>query len=243
MVNRDILVLGGMQPFFFPYPGYFSLIKATSKWIIFDIAQYEKNSWTNRNRIINLNSDDWKYITVPVKKHKLRTSISSIEIQNNINWKEKIIGQLDYYRRHAPYYKRVVEFLHEAIKIEFKCLSELNIHTLKATCSYIGLDFSFEIFSEMGIQLEPVHESDEWALNICKAMGVTEYINAERGQLFMNKNKFLNNNINLKFLEFGFPEYDQKREEFIPGLSILDAMMFNSPAELCHMLDEYQLVK
>jgi len=241
-MNCDVLKLAIMQPYFFPYSGYFSLIKATNKWIVFDTSQHANYSWMNRNRILNFNNDSWMYFRVLVKKHPLKTPINHIEIQNDKNWKEKIISQLGCYKKYAPHYKTVVEFLVETLKTEFENLSALNVHTLKATCDYIGIDFNYEVFSEMDIQVEPVHEADEWGLNICKAMGVTEYINAERGQLFIDREKYRNNNINIKFLEFGFPEYNQKKEAFIPGLSIIDAMMFNSPLEINQMLDEYQLV-
>ena len=234
--------LGIMQPYFFPYPGYFSLIKATNKFILFDISQYVRHSWMNRNRIIDPNSNGCRYITVPVKKHKFKSPINSLAIHNGENWKEKIIAYLGYYRKYAPHYKKVVEFLHETLKDEFDSLSELNVHTLKASCAYIGIDQNFEVFSEMKINVEPVGNADEWGLNICNALGINEYINPVGGQSFMDKQKYLKNNIDLKFLEFGYKPYNQKRDEFIPGLSIIDAMMFNSPAEINQMLDDYKLV-
>ena len=237
------MTLGIMQPYFFPYLGYFSLIKATNKWIVFDTPQYGNRSWINRNRILDPNSEGWIYFTAPVKKHKLASAIYSIEIQNSENWKEKIIAQLGYYRKHAPNYKTVTEFLIETMKDEFDSLSKLNIHTLKACCAYIGIDFNFEIFSEMKLPIDLVQNADEWALKICKVMGVTEYINPERGQLFIQRKKYSYNKINLKFLEYKSPEYDQRKKEFIQGLSIIDAMMFNTPDEINQLLDDYQLVK
>lgn len=231
-----------MQPYFFPYPGYFSLIKATNKWIVFDTPQYANYSWMNRNRIINCNDDNWMYFIVPLKKRPLRTSINSIVIQNEVNWKEKIISQLGYYKKHAPYYNHVVEFLRETLTSEFVKLSDLNIHTLKATCKYIGIDFNYEIYSEMNLQIEDIHAPDEWGLNICKAMGVSKFINPERGQNFIDRQKYLNEKVDIKFLEYRYPDYDQKMEEFIPGLSIIDAMMFNSPKELKVILEDYKLV-
>ncbi len=242
-VTCDTIVLGIMQPYFFPYPGYFSLIKTTNKWIVFDTPQYEIRSWMNRNRILDPNHDGWMYFTVPVKKHALKVSLNSIRIQNSENWKGKIMGQLGYYRKRAPYYKKVIEFLYKTLEGDFDSLSELNVHTLKSTCAYLGINFNYEVFSQMNLRIEAVQERDEWGLNICKAMGIKDYINPQRGQLFVHSEKFLDNNINLRFLKFKFPEYDQKRKDFIPGLSIIDAMMFNTPAEINQMLDEYELVK
>lgn len=237
------MALGIMQPYFFPYPGYFSLIKATDKLILFDISQYVRHSWMNRNRIIDANTHEGRYISVPVKKARLKTPINETRLFNNECWKEKINVHLGYYRKHAPHYNRVLDFLNETLRPEFAYLSELNIQTLKATCDYIGIDLNFEIFSEMSLRIEPVNGADEWGLNICKAMGETEYINPIGGKSFMDTRKYQNGNVDIKFLKYDFKPYDQKRDQFIPGLSIIDSMMFNSPEELYQMLDDYQLVQ
>lgn len=236
------MALGIMQPYFFPYPGYFSLIKATDKLILFDISQYVRHSWMNRNRIIDANSLDSRYLTVSVQKSRLSTPINKTVLYNYKHWKTKVDAQLEYYRRYAPHYTKVVDFLNESLRPDFSTLSDLNIHTLKSTCAYIGLNLNYEIFSEMNLQLEPVKAADEWGVNICKAMGVDAYINPIGGQSFMDVGKYQRNHVDIKFLKYGYKPYDQGREEFIPGLSIIDAMMFNTPEELYQMLDDYQLV-
>ena len=81
MIDEKI-VAGIMQPYFFPYIGYFSLIKATNKWIVFDTPQYANRSWMNRNRVIHPSGEGWIYLTVPVRKHALRTPLNKIEINN-----------------------------------------------------------------------------------------------------------------------------------------------------------------
>ena len=125
---------------------------------------------------------------------------------------------------------------------KFDDISLLNLHTLKAVCAYIDIDFNFEVFSEMKLQVEPVNEAGEWALHICKAMGIQDYINPERGQLFIQKEKYKENNINLKFLEFNCPEYNQGSNEFVPSLSVIDAMMFNKPKEILQMLSAHHMI-
>lgn len=234
--------LGIMQPYFFPYLGYFSLIKATDKWIVFDTAQYVNRSWINRNRIIDPNSDGWKFFTCPVKKHPLKTAINAVNIQNEQDWINKILAQLGFYKKFAPYYDQVIDFLKIVFSSEQSKLIDLNIRTLRATCEYIGINFNYELLSQMNLNFEPVKEADEWGLNICKALDVTEFINPEGGQSFVDRKKYERNNISIKFLEFGHPTYEQKKDGFIPGLSILDSMMFNTPEEINQMLNVYKLV-
>jgi hypothetical protein len=197
----------------------------------------------NRNRIIKPNKDEWMYIIVPVRKHEVHTAISEIEIYNQKNWKEKIIGQLNHYRKPAPYYKTVVEFLIETLKPEFENLIDLNVSTLAAVCEFIGIPFNYEIFSKMNLQIDEVHTPYEWALNICLALDVKKYVNAHMGQSFFNKDVFSSKDIDLHFLEYNNPAYNQKTDKFISRLSIIDMMMFNSPLEIRQLLDEYSLVK
>lgn len=241
-VSYDTIRLGIMQPYFFPYLGYFSLIRATNKWIVFDTAQYTDCTWMNRNRIIDPNNYGWIYFTVPVKKHHLKTPINQIEIHNQENWKEKMIAQLGYYKKYAPNYNEVVDFLENTLSHEFNLVSELNTHALQATCNYLGIDFNYEIFSEMELDVKPVYEPDEWGLNISQAMGVSDFVNPEGGQTFVNRQKYKNKEVNLKFLEFVDQTYDQKLNEFLPRLSIIDTMMFNSPEAINQMLENYKLV-
>jgi hypothetical protein len=94
--------IGIMQPYFFPYPGYFSLIAQCDKWVVFDIPQYIRHGWVNRNRILHP-KDGWQYIVVPVKKHSRNTAICDIHISGNTNWSERILHQTGHYKKHAPF--------------------------------------------------------------------------------------------------------------------------------------------
>jgi hypothetical protein len=94
----------------------------------------------------------------------------------------------------------------------------------------------------MDIKIKEAKEPDEWALNISKEMGAKEYINPPNGKSFFNPEKYKKENIKLSFLDLKITEYDQKREYFEPGLSIIDVMMFNSPEEINKMLANYELI-
>lgn len=233
--------LGIQQPFFFPYLEYFALIAATDYWIVFDTPQFVNRAWVNRNRILNPGNGS-TYITVPVHKHRLNTPTNEIRIHTGISWKTRIIAQLGIYKKYAPNYSEVIDFIKAVLNPNFEYLSDLNVHALKETCSYLGVDFRHEIFSKMNLEMEAVHGPDEWGLNICKAMGVKKTVNAFTGQKFINRNKYSDNGVELKFFKFEFEPYDQRVKDFEPALSVIDAMMFNSPSEIRRMLSNFQLV-
>src|SRR5580693_8893111 len=95
--------LGIMQPYLFPYPGYFDLINRCDRWVVFDTAQYIRHGWVNRNRILHPTSG-WQYIIVPLKKHERETPINQIETQPYEQWASRILGQLQHYKKKAPGY-------------------------------------------------------------------------------------------------------------------------------------------
>jgi hypothetical protein len=116
-----------MQPYFFPYLGYFSLIQNTDKWIVFDEVQFIRHGWIERNRILKP-GDGWQYISVPLEKHSRETLIKEIKIRNSEDWKGKILRQLEHYKKIAPYYSDVIEFLNIVFKIETTNIVKLNTH-------------------------------------------------------------------------------------------------------------------
>ncbi|MBQ2983378.1 MAG: WbqC family protein [Candidatus Gastranaerophilales bacterium] len=232
-----------MQPYFFPYIGYFSLIKHTDKFILFDPVQFIRHGWIERNRMLKPELG-WQYISVPLVKHERETLIKDILINNNENWKEKIFAQLQHYKKKSPFYKQAIEVVQKGLDINTDSIVKLNYSTLKAVCEYLEITFDCEIFSEMNLTIDPVNAPDEWALNICNALGYKEYWNPQGGIEFFDVEKYRQSNIEIKFLKHNLPFYSQRRgvENFENGLSIIDVMMFNSKEQINEMLNNYELI-
>ena len=231
-----------MQPYFLPYIGYISLLKHTDKFILLDNVQYIRHGWINRNRILKP-ENGWQYIQVPLSIFSRETLIKDVNINNSINWKEKIIAQLQHYKKKAPYYKNTIDLLNTIFELNSDSIVDLNKKALEVIVEYLEIDKHFEVFSQIDLQIETVNATDEWALNICKAIGnVNEYWNPPGGQLFFDKKKFSKENIELKFHSIKFTKYDQKQLLFEPGLSIIDTIMFNSIDKINIMLDNYEII-
>lgn len=232
-----------MQPYLFPYLGYFTLMKLSDKFIVFDSAQYMKGGWVNRNRVLHPNlNEDPLYISVPIQRSSVDTKIKDMKINDKQNWKQKIIGQLQTYKKIAPNYNEVLDFVNECFKFETDSLAEMNVFLLKKTCEYLGLPINMDILSELNLNLEEVNESDEWGLNVAKAFGAETYINSPGGRSFYDSEKYKQNHIKLEFIQSHLIEYEQNRDRFEPGLSILDVMMFNNNDQIHKMLDEYEVL-
>ena len=232
-----------MQPYFFPYLGYFSLIKHTKLFILLDTVQFIRHGWIERNRVLKQN-EGWMYIKVPIIKDNGRsTLIKNIRIGNQQNWKKKILAQLQHYKKIAPFYHEAIGLLEELFDQEFNDIVTLNKVSLEKVSSYIGINNNIKVFSELNLKIERPQAPDEWALNICRKLGnVDEYWNPEGGMNFFTTSKYIDAGINIKFHQMELTKYEQNRDIFEHGLSVIDVMMFKSVEDINKMLDNYDLI-
>lgn len=234
--------LGIMQPYFLPYLGYISLIKNTDKFILFDTVQFIRHGWIERNRILK-QTGGWQYIQIPLEKKQMSTVIKDVKINNKEKWKDKILAQLQHYKKIAPYYYKTIKILKTVFEKEYNSITELNKALLEEICKYLEINTPISIFSEMNLKIGEVKAPDEWALEICKAIGnISEYWNPPGGLEFFDKTKYEKENIKIYFQKINLHNYNQKKEAFEEGLSIIDVLMFNSPEEVNKMLDDYELL-
>lgn len=234
--------LAVMQPYFFPYLGHFDLINQADEWIAFDTPQYIRHHWINRNRILHPVSG-WQYITVPLKKHHRDTPIHQVEIAMEADWQGKILRQLQHYRKKAPFYEEVIDFLQECFAETAPNLAETNVRTLRKTCRKLGLTTPIQVFSDMHLILDGgVEGAGDWAFKISRAVGADEYINAVRGAALFNPDKFKTHNIKLTIQSYTHMAYACGTYTFEPGLSIIDVMMWNSCTEIKKYLDTFRQI-
>ncbi|WP_198120664.1 WbqC family protein [Massilia rhizosphaerae] len=226
-----------MQPYFFPYVGYYSLIKATDRFILFDDVQFIRHGWIERNRILKP-EEGWQYVAVPLEKFEFGAKIKDVKIRNAEDWKGKLLRQLQHYKKRSPFYADTVAVIERSLQVDTDSITHLNANVLRETCKYIGVNLQLDIFSEMQLAIDPVTHPGEWALHITKALGGTEYVNPTGGVEIFKPEQFQDAQIKLKFLGNNLEPYSQRRGTFETGLSIIDVMMFNSPERIRELLDD-----
>lgn len=234
------MTLGIMQPYFMPYLGYFSLIKHVDQFILFDTPQYIRHGWIERNKVLKPNGEPL-YIKVQLEKHSRDTPINEVVTKNDEDWKNKILAQLIPYKKKAPYYKEVIGVLEDIFELKTSSIVKLNFFSLNKFCNYLDISTPIKIWSEMDVKIENVKAPDEWALNICKAMGANSYYNPPGGKDFFDSNKYIKAGIDLKFLELNQVSYHQFEHDFVPYLSIIDVLMFNDKKSVNQMLDQFKI--
>ncbi len=234
--------LAGHQAYFFPYIGYFTVLKQADIMVYADCTQYVRKNWMNRNRIIG-EDGSVKYVIVPVKSSKLGTSSNEVKIDYSQQWESHILNQLGYYKKRAPYYYDVVDMMQHLFSRRYSSIAELGMESTNAVFSRLGIIKETYKLSELNIQQKGKIKADEWGIEVCKCFPeVDKFVNAPGGKAFYDTSKYDKVNLKINFIQNRLSPYDQKNDKFIPGLSIIDVMMFNSPEEIKKMLGDYDVI-
>jgi hypothetical protein len=228
---ENIMKLGIMQPYFFPYIGYFDLIYQTEQWVVFDTVQFIRHGWINRNRILHPH-EGWQYIIVPARKHEQQTTIKDIRITEDKKWVDKLLGQLQHYKKKAPYFDTAIDLVNDCLCSPDESLSILNVKCLEKVCIFLGIPFHYSFFSEMDLKLDSVNEPGDWALRISEAIGASEYINPPGGIGLFDHKKFESSSIKLTIQEPSNFTYSCDDYYYQPNLSIIDVIMWNSQEDI-----------
>ncbi len=226
-----------MQPYFFPYIGYWQLINAVDKYVIADDVNYIKGGWIHRNRI--LNHDHIQYLGLHISHASQNCLIYEVEIFPDPNHFRDMIRTIEWQYKRAPYFDTVFPKICAMINYEEKNLARYLEHQIKSISSYLGIETEFLICSEIPHNRQL--KCQERVIDSCQVLGATEYINAVGGQLLYSRNDFAECGIDLKFLQTEDIRYHQFNDPFAPNLSIIDVFMFNSKEEVQQMLEQYQL--
>ena len=231
-----------MQPYFFPYLGYFALINYSDQWVVFDGSQYTPKSWINRNRVLNLHKD-WSYISIPIEKSSQSKLINEIKVKSAASSRKGVINQIIHYKNKAPYYPQVLNLIENVFQ-EFKSSSlvDLNNISIKYTCEYLGISYRETIFSQSGLLLPEINHPGSWALEIATALGATHYLNPVAGKSLFKDAEFKQRGIKLEFLETHRYSYDTYPFKFVEDLSVIDVMMWNSAEEIRSIINNFSIL-
>ncbi len=228
-----------MQPYLFPYIGYYQLMNAVDEFVIYDNIKYTKKGWINRNRIL-VNKKE-VLITVPLKGAPDYLDIRDRSIA--VTWREErltLINKIKESYRNAPQFKEVFPIINAAILFEETNLYKFLNNSLHIIKDYLEIETRLIVSSEIRIDHEL--KAEEKVLAICKTKKANMYFNSIGGMTLYNKDTFNREKIDLFFLKSKEIKYQQFANDFVPWLSIIDVMMFNSRDEVRSLLLLYTLI-
>ncbi len=227
-----------MQPYFFPYLGYFQLINAADVFVIFDDVNYINKGWINRNNI--LVNGKTNLITLPLKEANQNKLIKDVELFDDSRNIEKLLKTIEFNYKKAPFFELIHPIITDIMTSKLDNISAFNLNAITTICNY--LDISSKIIPSSVIYNNADLKAQNRILDICKQEKATQYINPIGGIEIYTKELFENTGIELNFIKTNFIEYKQFKNEFIPGLSIIDVLMFNSKEKTKEMLVHFKLI-
>lgn len=226
-----------MQPYFFPYLGYFQLISAVDTFVVFDDVNFIKKGWINRNKIL-VNGKEHMF-TLPIVNVSQNSLINELNIVSGDKWKNKLFKTIKMSYKKAPFYNDSIDLVNEILFSSSIQLSEFIYNSIRTICVFFDINTHI-IPTSSGFNSHDLQGEDK-ILKICSSLRASEYINPIGGKALYSKLKFIERGISLLFLNTHLKKYNQFNMEFVPSLSIVDVMMFNSKKDVVNMLTDFEL--
>ncbi|WP_044102403.1 WbqC family protein [Acinetobacter pittii] len=229
-----------MQPYFMPYIGYFQLINTVDKFIFYDDVTFIKQGWINRNQILINNQAS--LFSIPLSNASSHVLIKDVLVTEKAydKWKKSFLNSILFSYKKAKNYEAISNLIHSILEQQPQTISELAIKSVIEVSRYLGIKTEFEISSE--IYKNTYLSGQDRVLDICKSENALTYINPIGGVELYSKNVFLQNGVELFFIQSNKSIYKQFSDEFVPFLSIIDVMMFNDVEEIQQQLKHFHLI-
>lgn len=223
------MVVGIMQPYFMPYIGYFQLMNKVDKFLVFDNIEFTKKGWFHRNRML-VNGKD-TYFSLQVKKDSDFLDINQRYLAGSFKDERlKTLRKIQGAYSKAPYFKEVFPVVESIFCFEEDNLFKFIYNSLQKLVSILGIDTELVITSTLDI--DHSLKGQDKVIELCKAAGATEYINPPGGVNLYSAETFTENGLELSFIRTTDVEYPQFKAPFVPLLSIMDVMMFNTKDQI-----------
>jgi len=234
-----VKTIGVMQPYLFPYLGYFQLIAHCDVFVWLDDAQYIKRGWMNRNRIL-LGGEAHDFV-FSVRKGEQKLPINERWYTDQFpSEAEDFLKTLQLGYRRAPYCESVRELLRRVLTSRERNVAAFNCMSLETMCACMGIA---PVFTRSSLLPETASlRGEERIIAIVKALEGDRYLNAIGGMSLYSPDRFARSGLMLNFLKSGEGKYAQLGAPFVARLSIIDALMFADARELERLLGDCDLI-
>lgn len=237
-LGGDFLKLAIMQPYFLPYIGYFQLIAAADRFVVYDNIKYTKKGWINRNRML-VNGADVMF-SLPLAKASDALDVVERELASGFDPKSLLDQWRGAYGK-APHFGEVFPLLEQVVAQPERNLFRFIHTSIRELSTYLSIATPIEISSS--IPIDHALRAEEKVLALCEAMGASTYINAIGGMELYDKQAFRARGVELQFIRARPIEYPQFGAPFVPWLSIVDVLMFNPRAQVSDWVhNHYELI-
>lgn len=229
-----------MQPYFLPYLGYWQLIASADTFVIYDDVNFIKGGWINRNRY--LYHGEPKYFNINMSGASPNKKINEIGLMQDPRYHQgkKLLSTFQMAYQKAPMYYKVLPLLEDIILCQEDNLARYLEHSIRRMCEYLEIPTKILVSSQI-TEKDSSLAKEKKVINICHCLGADTYINAIGGRELYSQEEFQEAGLQLYFIQMNEIRYQQFDQPFVPGLSIVDVLMFNEKEQVKQFLTEYTL--
>jgi len=232
------MTLGIMQPYFYPYLGYWQLLNTVDKFVLYDNIEFTRRGWIHRNNI--LSNGEARMISLPLKKDSDYCLVRERKLAENMTREStKMLNQLRSAYGKAPFFHQVFPLVEKGLNSGIVNLFEFLQFTIRNISEY--LEIKTDIIKSSTVSINHNLKGEDRVLAFCQSFNANTYINSIGGLELYNKGRFEKHGVELFFLRMDQLRYNQFNSKFIPNLSIIDILMFNSKGEVLEMLEKFKL--
>ncbi|MCQ2062572.1 MAG: WbqC family protein [Fibrobacter sp.] len=231
------MIIAANQPYFLPYIAYWQLINLADVFLIGDNYAYMKHGWVNRNRILERGKD--AFFGIEIVQKSVNRYINETQVKKTL-FPKKLKTLVHNYAK-APYFEQGYALMERIFANSETNLSRFLEFSIREICSYLGITTKIGHTSDFVGNNK--FKREERVYDFCHRLGGDIYVNPIGGQKLYHFDEFRRQNITLKFIKSECRPYKQFDNEFVPGLSILDIIMFNPVETIQEMLQEYSFIE
>lgn len=224
-----------MQPYLFPYIGYYQLVCSSDVFVFYDDVNYIKRGYINRNAIL-LNGSAHRF-TLPVPGASQNVLINTLKFSEDVS---KILLTIDQAYKKSNYYSQIMPLIEKVLTQKDREITSLCMAGVEVVFDYLGLQKP-KLLRSSDLKYDRSLSAADRLIEISKLNGCSVYVNSPGGRKLYNKEHFQEKGVKLQFINPEISEYSQNSGEFVPYLSMIDVLMWNEKSEAIKLLDSYGL--
>lgn len=229
-----------MQPYLFPYLGYFQLVRAVDYFVFYDDVTFIRQGWINRNRILCNGKES--LFTVPILKSSSYIEINKTFSEIKSKWRDKFLKKIEQNYNKCVSFNNVMGIIEDVMEPGVRPISELAENSIRSVCQYLGVEKRFLNSSELSPETKGINRTDRLCA-ITKKLGLSQYLNLSGGKALYTKEDFAKRDVSLFFVESKAVYYEQHSvKEYVSNLSIIDVLMNNSEFEARELISGYNII-
>jgi len=224
------MLVSAHQPAYNPWLGLVHKVLVSDVFVVMDDVQFEKNSFINRNKILQNGNEVMLSVPLQMKNYQSKT-IRDMKTANNI-WKTKHLKSIKQAYSKAPFFDEVFLVVEKIYTQKSDFFIDYTNAYLEFLVKHLNIETKIIFSSELNIQ----SKKQEYVIELTKKLGGDEFLFGAFGKEYVSKELFFKNAIVPHFQEYKHPKYFQKSPIFHPFMGVLDLVFYENRHNLKNII-------